>query len=254
MKNLIVVLIVTLMCVPSVFGIATADSTTWEGYYEADAFPHDVSAVPATSSGEIFLWSDDGGAASVGDGLLSINTIGMNEVAVWSGAGGGLSPSLDFVTGSSFEIRFRINAVDGDGGAMQLRFSDSAGNRLKGEISPGSYGFYVAGEGTVSSIPGLTPTSADSSWHILRFTMNGLGHGGLTTYLDNNPVPESVVWLGNTGIANELTFGDATGGNDADWDIDYMRWTGEGAFAAPEPITLGLLGLGSLFVRRRHRK
>jgi len=114
---------------------------------------------------------------------------------------------------------------------MQLRFSDSAGNRLKGEISPGSYGFYVAGEGTVSSIPGLTPTSADSSWHTLRFTMNGLGAGGLTTYLDNNPVPESVVWLGSTGVANELTFGDATGANDADWDIDYMRWTNQGAFA-----------------------
>jgi len=73
--------------------------------------------------------------------------------------------------------------------------------------------------------------------------------------MDGNPVATGTggYTLVDLPTANGWNLGDGTGGADADWDIDYVRWTDAGAYAVPEPATLGLLSLGGLFLRRRNK-
>ena len=127
--------IVTAMCwllvclmVPNTWAEATADSTTWEGSYEADVLP--------TADG----WSGGAGNpawVSVSDGILSYDTMQMAATggattdgsACWNRA----NPGFDFVTGASIEVRMRLNNADtitippaGMGLACIVEFEDSA--------------------------------------------------------------------------------------------------------------------------------
>ena len=239
---------ITFVLLLPVSGLAVDNySDCWEGSYEADNWPDIESGIP--------LDHDPGfpnGYSSVGGGLLNLNTLGSNDLVVWGTSANSLLPAMDFSTGATFEIRARVNEVDGDGG-MAIEFSDSGGNNIRGEWSPGGGGWWRQGaHGGLAApfaVPGPTPT-----FHTIRFAVSNLAVGGLSIYLDGNPVATYTDEVVDTETVNRIWLGDPTGPFDADWDIDYIRWTDAGAFPAPEPMTIGLLGLGSLFIRRRHRK
>jgi hypothetical protein len=207
-------------------------SHCWEGRYEADAMPGTAG----------FIFGDDydpTGAFTVGGGLLNIDSMGSDNFA-WVGGGQAnshLGSPMTFATGASLEIRFRVNAVEEvAGGEMLIRFSDSAGNHIWGEISPGGGGYYNYGPGG-DPLDTFAPV-VGSSFHTLRLTMSGTdevtpGTGVVTAYLDDNPLA-----AGSAGYTffeaatpNARLLDDGTGADDADWDIDYVRWTDAGAFA-----------------------
>jgi len=195
------------------------NSSSWEGHYEAVDFPNAESGIP--------LDYDPGfpsGASSVNGGLLNLNTLGTNDLVLWGGMANSLSPTLTFADGASMEIRFRVNSYDVDGGAMLYRVSDTAGNMIYGEFSPEGGGFYTGTNGLIAPVSGM----AGGGFHTLRLTMAG---SVLNAYLDGNFVATGIGTIALAGDDNVILFGDGTGTNDANWDIDYIRWTDAGAFA-----------------------
>jgi hypothetical protein len=197
----------------------TGSSTTWEGHYEADDFPDVESGI-----------NFDTGGGTVSGGLLNLDTLGTDGYLLWGGAANSLSPTLSFTDGASMEIRFRVNSYDVDGGAMLFRVSDTAGSMIYGEFSPEGGGFYTVTDGLIAPVSGMV----GGSFHTLRLTMSG---SILNAYLDDNPVEVGTGTIALTGDNNVILFGDGTGANDADWDIDYIRWTNDGAFVpTPEPV------------------
>jgi len=202
--------------------VATADSTTWEGSYEADLLPD--------AAGFISFDTDPGPYSTVSGGLLNLDTMGTDGNVLWGGGVGGshLGSTMTFSDGASLEIRFRVNAVEEDGGAMLIRFSDTAGNWIYGELSPGDNSFYT--DHGIAPIPGGLLTG----FHTLRLTMDG---AVLTAYLDDNQIPVGTggYTLVDLPTANGWNLGDGGGTPDANWDIDHIRWTDQGAFVPPIP-------------------
>jgi hypothetical protein len=199
------------------------NSSSWEGHYEANDWPSVESGIP--------LDSDPGfptGFSSVSGGLLNLNTLGSDTLVVWGQTANSLLPAMDFSTGATFEIRARTNAIDGDGG-MAIEFSDSGGNNIRGEWSPGGGGWFRNGLNPGLAVPFLVPDPA--TFHTLRFVINSLGVNGMSIYLDDNLVPTYTGTVVDSTSASRIWFGDPTSTFDADWDIDYIRWTDQGAFA-----------------------
>jgi hypothetical protein len=141
---------------------------------------------------------------------------------------------MDFSDGATFEIRAKVNVVDGDGG-MAIEFSDSSGNNIRGEWSPGGGGWFRNGLNPGLAAPFLVPDP--NVFHTIRFVISNLDPNdtGLSIYLDGDPTPTYTDQVVDTATVNRIWLGDPTGLFDADWDIDYIRWTDQGAFAPPEP-------------------
>ena len=147
--------------------------------------------------------------------------------------------------------------------------------------------FYTGGTVTVESLPvssGLTSELGlyDSSFNRLRFLMNDEPPGVVVTFdpsaLGVTVGSELIFGIRIVGSGTEFFMGPASrnpdailhatvddigggafvvgfedlfGGGDRDFDDNRFRFTG--GVVAPEPATLGLLGLGALAALRRRR-
>lgn len=223
------------------FAVATADSNTWEGAYEANDTPDNALGFGNFGAGAY---------SSVSGGILRINSIGADSVAVYEKwPANPLSPAVDFTNGATLEFRVKLNQSEGPGSAM-FTFFDANDQGALIEINTNEINFPSTGWVAV-------PTT--DAFHIYRITFNTTGGTAVNLYYDNNPVAAlslSSLPFSNQGRGpNAMLIGDGANAADADWEIDYVRWTDAGAFApvpVPEPSAISLLCLaGGLVLRRR---
>lgn len=222
-------------------GAITADSTTWEGAYEANG-----TDTPASTLG----FGDFGGSSysTVAGGVLHFDTIGSDAVAVYEKwPANQLSPTVDFSDGGSLEFRIKINAVEGGGAAMITLFDVN------------DDGIIVEFDPTYINFPNVDwrPVNLADDFHTFRLTIVSQPSPLVTVYLDNSTTPlftmTSMYYSGGGRGPNAMLIGDGAGASDADWELDYIRWTDAGALApVPEPTSLSLLCIaGGLALRRR---
>jgi hypothetical protein len=229
MKKVLAVLVVCLAL--SNVQAVTMDSLTWENKYECDALP--------TAAG----WTADGViVASAAGSILTLNDLSVaGDQSGWYN----IASNVNFANGATIEFRCRVNDVTANDNyqAASVRFYDSASRIANigfGQIGSTQYAW--------SNVPGGGMGVVFGGWHTYRIT--ALTSEGIKWYVDDNP---TVVNSGAIATWGETTvqFGDFTGGADANWDIDYIRWTNAGAFAAPEPASMCLVLTGLLFARKR---
>lgn len=215
----------------------TADSTTWEGSFEADNLPPEGN------------WDAIGGPGTLGAGFINFPP---------SGALDGVR-NLNFVAdshtngGASFEIRTRVNS--GTSGTIFGHIFTSA---VAGHYEWLTY--YIGGgqiqiNNSNSFANDNATVALDTSvFNAFRFTHDGSGWN--LYFNDDATVQASLVHHPEAGEGipynGQFAFYHAYGGSD-DVDLDYLRYTDHGAFAAPEPATMAVLGLGGLMLRRRIR-
>ncbi len=191
----------------------TADSTTWENGYEADVLPNTVG------------WTINGTAPTVTDGIARLDTFDDGTVGWWSyNAGSG----IDFSTGATLEIRAKVNEWQG-GATTSIYVADTAGRLVFMEVQATAFNF---------SGLGLYAFDTKDGFHTYRVSI-GLGADKIKLYIDGSLSPVYTRTYGTaTAAAGTFRIGDLTGANDADWEIDYIRWTDAGEFAPPQnPIT-----------------
>ncbi|MFI4910291.1 MAG: hypothetical protein ACIAQZ_01345 [Sedimentisphaeraceae bacterium JB056] len=191
----------------------TADSTTWENSYEADASPDTVG------------WTVNGTAPTVAGGIAKLDTFDDGTTGWWSYDAGS---NFDFSTGATLEIRAKVNEWQG-GATTSIYVADTAGRLLFMEPQAAAFNF---------SGLGLYAFDTTDDFHTYRIAI-GTGTDEIKLYIDDVLTPVYTrTYGGATAAAGTFRIGDLTAGNDADWDIDYIRWTDGGSFAPPQdPIT-----------------
>ncbi len=195
----------------SAMSVVTANSSSWEGFYEADDLP---SLAPVQSGGPWSTGLDTGSIVAEGG-------TGNNYLS-YSGTGNTLKfdiPNIDAGTngGLSWEFRLRVNS----GNFFMHMYTTSAVNYrwLTTSISTSQV--------TIGDSGGGGPIGAtDNNWHIYRLTSDDINW---VLYMDDDPAivlttPVSGAY-GPTAL-DGIQFG-ADGS--VDMDFDYVRWTDEGA-------------------------
>ena len=87
-------------------------------------------------------------------------------------------------------------------------------------------------------------------FQIVRATVLG---DSVNVYLNNDPIPIITTTAVQGGEYQPSGLG--FGGKAITWELDYARWTNEGAFAPiPEPTTIVLLAVGGLMLRKRREE
>ena len=89
-------------------------------------------------------------------------------------------------------------------------------------------------ENKVFMASGSYDMDTTDGFHVYRMTMDGTG---CRLYVDGVASPVLTGTLG-AGAAISIEFGDETGGADAEYQTDYIRWTDGGAFAFPSTGTV----------------
>ena len=215
----------------------TADSTTWEGFYEADTQP--------VASG----WLDLGGNANttvIPDGAN--NYINHQATAGYEGYRYVKNPgTLDPQTNGGISLEFRIRVRTGqffmhfwpssvaDARWLAIYVSDSNITIKDGDAAPSGIANTNPGDWTTFRI-----TCDDADWKVYRDTDQSV-QAQIPVVADS----------GAYGLYQMAAY--AVYGSD-DFDIDYIRWTDAGAMVIPEPATMGLLALGGLLGLRRRKR
>jgi hypothetical protein len=134
------------------------------------------------------------------------------------------------------------------GGFLMHMFTTSAVNYRWQTTEVTSTAVAIGDSGSGSSSTGIDATA----WHTYRLTSDDINWN---LYMDGSPtLVDSTPVVGGYGVTplDGIQFG-ANGSGD--FEIDYIRWTDGGAFAAiPEPATMAILGLGGLMLRRRRNR
>lgn len=191
----------------------TNDSTTWEGSYEADFPPDYPPEDPDWLAHALAIV-----ISSIGGGNLTMDSYDDNEVGMWR-----LIPDheMDFSNGATVEFRARVNECEGPG-AIKFQIIDIDRRVINFGLTEESF-----------SVSGTKSYDMDTTddFHVYRIAI-GAGGDQVRMWFDANTVSPGT-WDGaiSLGTPDSMFFGDSTGVLDADWDLDYYRWTNVGSYA-----------------------
>ena len=200
------------------------DSAEFEHKYEMDA--EDTRFSPTATASDWSLGSGEDGTATLSDGILHIDQP-KGKMRYYQTVGT-MDPSISAKSPFTFEIAARMNSAwDGSGGRVL--------NLLLG--TPRSSCSFFIGTNTVQASDKVVLHTGDNSdkMHIFRVAYKGEWPNIYTLYRDGEKIadigpfnPTATYNFARFGITSTSTLGGA-------YDVDYIRWTTDGAFIPPKP-------------------
>ncbi|MFI4910290.1 MAG: hypothetical protein ACIAQZ_01340 [Sedimentisphaeraceae bacterium JB056] len=207
MRRIYTLIMVFMMLLASSLMAVTADSTTWEGSYEATDIPSNDGWTAVANAEYISIAQD---------GVLNMDSYDDDDYGYWTMSDVG----FNFNTGMSIEFRAKMNEYQ-DGGSAVVQFYD---------VNASLVGITLRNN-RISLTNSTTEYLDPNDFHTYRFTLNPDSQAVLCWLDDaNEPFMSGRIAYKNMTTSDTLMFGDLTGTADADWDIDYIRWTNEGDF------------------------
>ena len=257
MKSLLTILVVVGFVATGAYGVAGQDSTTWAGSYEADVLP-DADGFAVAYPGSV----PDTPDVSVASSVLSFTSPPRFGGYINHGS---ISPDQNL--GYSFEIRAKVDAAPTTNiFSIQLGSTNHTFNLTRNRGENGHSDPYVwlrFGSNADVSLSALSSEIDPTEYHTYRYTIQDLGpvddNLDAKLYIDDNPIPVDEAFSAAAGAWSPwgkdrfFMFPDA-GQDTRTTEIDWIRWTDEGAFApVPEPASLLILTGGLLALARRRR-
>lgn len=204
------------------------DSADFEHKYEMDTSDTRFSPTGTTSDWVHYEGAD--GTAALSDGVLSVNQP-KGKMRYYKTIGG-LDSSISAKTPFTLETAVRVsNAWAGSNGLVLSLLCGT----------PRSATCFFIGTNTVSYTSGRSHVlqTGDNSdkMHVFRVTYRGEWPNSYTLYRDGEKIAETTdLAESHQGNYNFFRFGiTSTSTHGGAFDVDYVRWTTDGAFTPPKP-------------------
>ena len=204
------------------------DSADFEHKYEMDASDARFSPTATTSDWVHYEGAD--GTAALSDGILSVNQP-KGKMCYYKTIGK-LDSSISAKTPFTLETAVRVSNAWADSNGLVLSI-------LCG--TPRSATCFFIGTNTVSYTSGrshvLQTDDNSDKMHVFRVTYKGEWPNIYTLYRDGEKIAETTdLAESNQGTYNFFRFGiTSTSTHGGAFDVDYVRWTTDGAFIPPKP-------------------
>ncbi len=211
-------------------------AVTWDVGYEGSVLPN--LADPAWSA----IGTQSPRTSSLNDGILTIT----NNSAGWEG--------WAINAGSYWEAETTLT--------LEIKMKQAGTSRVEFGKSNRQWSLVFKDNEIQSRFGGDSMAFDTTEWNVFRITKES----GVPQGPGDNPDDVVKLYINGSLVASDLVISHAgtydfnlvrvmkmSGGGTM--DIDYIRYTNEGAFApVPEPATLAILGLGMAFANRRRNR
>jgi len=202
------------------------DSSEFDHKYEMDA--EDTRFSPTASTSDWSLCSGEVGTATLADGILSVDQ--PSGKMRYYRTVGALDQNISAQSPFTFEIATRINVAWA---------GSSTGGRVVNFLlgTPRASCCFFIGTNTVQASDNTLLHTADNTdkMHVFRVSYKGEWPNTYVLYRDGEKIAE-IGAFGMTAAYNYARFGIAsTSTHGGAFDVDYIRWTTDGAFAPPKP-------------------
>ena len=203
------------------------DSADFEHKYEMDA--SDTRFSPTATTSDWQLGSGEQGTAILSDGVLQVDQpTGKMRYYVTTGP---MDASISASSPFTFEIGARINSAWAGASIPGCALSLFLGTPRASSV------FYI-GTNTICGTDFKVVHTGNNTdkMHVFRIVYKGEYPNSYTIYRDGEKIADGLNPFNSTGQYNFARFVIAsTGTHGGAFDVDYVRWTTDGAFIPPKP-------------------
>ena len=194
------------------------DSADFEHKYEMDSNYARFSPTESTSDWSVYAAT---GSATLSDGVLSVSQE-KGKVRYYTTTGP-MDPSITASSPFTLEVKVKINSV-WDGASYTMN--------IFGGTPRTSYSFLVGPDCVIWGAGNQRLHSGDNTdgMHVFRISYVGDGNDAFTLWRDGEMIGEGLHAYAMTEEYNYVRFGILSGTHGGDFELDYIRWTTDGAF------------------------
>jgi hypothetical protein len=231
-------------------GAANATPIVWDMVYNADVKPADAGSIVFSNSTTDHFNHPYADANTV-DSADGIYTAATSAADAFQYPLGLSTDYLASATGYTVESSFRINSIATESTSpFVIQCGDMSADQAW-TLAPSRSGtqYTVTLYGANANL-GVVANIDNTQFHTYRVTVLG---STATLYVDNAFVGQLGA-MDTSATNHNIEFGNLSSSSSGSFSMDYLDAYAGGAVPAPEPTTLGLLGVGGLMMLRRRRR